>query len=555
MMRRARESGYRLMMRIAPPTGRCRPGRRGRRGVTGPAYARDESHDIRLIAAGRFTDAYMVNGPIERVFSGILGRTCDRPAGRPAARSRREDSVERCGKPVAICRLKRVAADLEGTFADRLPPRRQRTASGSRLRRRQAGVADRGERPGAARLRVTVFDGDAKAGRPHALADPALPLPESVIDEETGCDARARASSPLRLARQSIDSMRELLIARLSTRSSSAAARRAGTSNIPGRRRRRRTSTSASTGSPRSRSATSSSVGKRVIVLGGGNTAMDCCRSARRLGGEDVKVDRAQRLRRDEGRRGRRRTRSTRASRSINMHVPKFFLHEARQAHRHEFEKVASRVRRRKGRRQPRAHRRARRGSECDDVLVAIGQENAFPWIERDPAASSSTVGRAGARRGHDLPVDAAAGLLRRRRGVRAEEHHHRGRPRPRRRGVDRPLLPRRGRTVRPAPHVNLMSQKMGIHEWSYDNAVSQRRALRCRGRRPRRRWRASRSRSNSASTPRPPSRRRERCLNCDVQTVFTAPLCIECDACTDICPMDCITSSPTARRPTCARA
>ena len=233
----------------------------------------------------------------------------------------------------------------------------------------------------------------------------------------------------------------------------------------------------------------------------------------------------------------------------LNCHVPKAFVHENGQAHRHDLREGAGRV----------ATRRAGASwcppasptsFECDEVLVAVGQENAFPWIERDSRHRLRRVGHAGARQDHP-PVDAAARVLRRRRGLRAEEHHLGGGARPRGRDLDRPAAARRGRLASGPPP----DRQPDVAEDGHPRVELRQRDLAT----------TSASRCRAAAEKALASIRVEvelgfdaatafkeaqRCLNCDVQTVFNRQACIECDACVDICPMDCITFTANGEEP-----
>ena len=284
-------------------------------------------------------------------------------------------------------------------------------------------------------------------------------------------------------------------------------------------------------------------------MLGGGNTAMDCCRSSRRLGGEDVKV---------VVRSGFEEMKASPWEKEDAMHedipilnflVPKEFTHDNGRLTGVIFEKVKAEYDA-KGRRNLVPTGEPDQHIPCDDVLVAVGQENAFPWIERDigiefdkwdmPKVDPKTM-----RSTHPKVFfggDAAFGP---KNIIWAVAHGHEAAI-----SIDL-LLPRRGRRrAARRRQSTLVSQKMGIHEWSYDNDIS----LDKRFRVPHARQgggaaATSRPRSSSASTSSWRSSEAERCLNCDVQTVFTGQLCIECDACVDICPMDCITFTAERRR------
>jgi ferredoxin len=281
-------------------------------------------------------------------------------------------------------------------------------------------------------------------------------------------------------------------------------------------------------------------IGKRVIVLGGGNTAMDCCRSSRRLGGTDVKVIVRSGFEEMKASPWEKEDAMHEGIPIINFHVPKAFTHESGRLTGVVFEKVEAR-RGSDGRRQlvptgePDVH------FACDDVLIAVGQENAFPWIERDAGIE---FGKSG------LPVlnattlqstvsrvffggDAAFGP---KNIIWAVAHGHDAAI-----SIDRFC---RGEdiAVRPPPLVNLLSQKMGIHEWSYDNAISGDQRFRVPLKDVSIALKNIRVEVELGFDAAQAFAEAQRCLNCDVQTVFTSKACIECDACVDICPMDCIT-------------
>jgi NADPH-dependent glutamate synthase beta subunit-like oxidoreductase len=492
---------------------------------------------IRLIAAGRYADAYMVNW-VSNVFPGILGRTCDRPCEPACRRSRVEESNGEKPEPVAICRLKRVAADHKGDVRARMPQASAR--KGKRIACIGAGPASLAVARDLAPLgyAVTVFDAEAKAGGFMRTQIPRFRLPESVIDEETGyildLGVELRAG-------ERVDSMQTLL----ATGGWDAVfvgcgAPRGRDLQLPGRSE---AAANIHIGIDWLASVSFGHIeriGARVIVLGGGNTAMDCCRSARRLGASDVKVIVRSGFDEMKASPWEKEDAQHEGIPIINFHVPKAFLHEAGRLVGMRFEIVEARYDA-EGRRSLVPTGAPDVTFECDDVLVAVGQENAFPWIERDSGIEFDR---------HGLPVLDAATLQSTRPEVffggdaafgpkniiTAVAHGHEAAV-----SIDRFL---HGEDVhaRPAPHVNLMSQKMGIHEWSYDNAISNDLRFKVP-------WTAAEKALASikvevelgfdAATA---LKEAERCLNCDVQTVFAAPACIECDACVDICPMDCIT-------------
>ena len=486
---------------------------------------------IRLIAQGRHADAYMVNWK-SNVFPGILGRTCDRPCEPACRRGRIED------EPVAICRLKRVAADNKGDVSARMP-----TAPVNRIGKKVACIGAGPASMTVARdlaplgYHVVVYDADAKSGGMIRSQIPRFRLPESVIDEEMGYVTALGLE--MRLGER-IDSLGALLKEDYDAIFVGTGAPRGRDLEVPGRQEAAANIhigidwlSSVSFGHIEK-------IGRRVIVLGGGNTAMDCCRTARRLGGEDVKV--VVRSGYDE----------MKASPwekvdavhegipILNFLVPKAFTHADGQLTGVTFERVTPIVDER-GRRTLKPTGAPDEHIECDDVLVAIGQENAFPWIERDigldfdewgmPVVNETTLQSTNEK--VFFGGDAAFGP---KNIIWAVAHGHDAAI-----SIDHFC---RGADVRlrPPPGVLVSSQKMGIHEWSYDNDISA---------------------DDRQIVPQLPITEAlsnvkaevelgfdaalalaeaQRCLNCDVQTVFATPLCIECDACADICPTDCIT-------------
>ncbi len=486
---------------------------------------------IRLIAAGRYTDAYMVNW-WSNVFPGILGRTCDRPC-EPACRRAR---VER--EPVAICRLKRVAADYKDDIRDRLP-RPATSKNGFRVALVGAGPASLTVARDLLPLgyHCVLFDQDGRAGGMIRTQIPRFRLPEEVIDEEVGYILGLEPE--LRLG-QRVESLQALLDEGFDAVFVGTGAPKGRDLEVPGRRE---AAAHVHIGIEWLAAVSFGHVeriAERVVVLGGGNTAMDCCRTARRLGGKEVTVA----------------VRSAFAEMKaspweiedalsedipiLDHLVPLEFLHENGRLTGLRFQKVRT-ERDAQGRRSLVPTGEPDHVIPCDVVLVAIGQEPAFPWIERD-------IGVAFDR--HGLPVvdpvtfrsthpkvffggDAAFGP---KNIITAVAHGHEAAI-----SIDlalRGLDPGR----RPPPSTRLTSQKMGLHEWAYDNEVS----LEARRRVPH--LPRSRALASLAAEvelgfdPEQAWHEAERCLNCDVQTVFTRELCIECDACVDICPMDCIT-------------
>ena len=490
---------------------------------------------IRLIAAGRYGDAYMINWE-SNVFPGILGRTCDRPCEPACRRGRVEENNGGKPEPVAICRLKRVAADHKDDIRGRLP--QPGKPNGRRVACIGAGPASLTVARDLAPLgyRITIFDSDPQAGGFMRTQVPRFRLPEAVIDEEVGyildlgIDFRSG---------QRVDSLKALLAEGYAALFVGCGAPRGRDLDLPGRRE---AAAHIHIGIDWLASVSFGhidSIGRRVIVLGGGNTAMDCCRSARRLGGEDVKVIVRSGFEEMKASPWEKEDAQHEGIPILNYLVPVAFEHENGRLTGMRFQKVRAEFDA-QGRRALLPTGEPEQRFDCDAVLIAVGQENAFPWIERDLGLEFDRWG---------LPVldkttlqstiphvffggDAAFGP---KNIIWAVAHGHDAAI-----SIDR-LLSGADIHARPDPVVRVSSQKMGIHEWSYDNDVSpeQRRKV------P---WAAAEKTLKSIKVEvelgfdaAAAWKEAQRCLNCDVQTVFAKSLCIECDACVDICPMDCI--------------
>ena len=499
---------------------------------------------IRLIAQGRYTDAYMVNW-VSNVFPGILGRTCDRPCEPACRRSRVEESNGEKPEPVAICRLKRVAADLKDDIGKRMPKIAPR--NGKRIACIGAGPASLTVARDLLPLgyEVTLFDGESKAGGFIRTQIPRFRLPETVIDEETGyiLDLGVDFRGGQRVA-----SMKGLMSEGYDAIFVGCGAPRGRDLDLPGREEIRDNIhigidwlASVSFGHI-------TRIGKRVIVLGGGNTAMDCCRSSRRLGGTDVKVIVRSGFDEMKASPWEKEDAQHEGIPIINFHVPKSFEHVDGKLTGMKFEVVKA-VYDDKGRRSLVPTGEPEVLVECDAVLIAVGQENAFPWIEADSGIRFDKWG---------LPVlgkdtfqssvanvffggDSALGP---RNIITAVAHGHEAAV-----SIDRML---NGQEVgqRPAPTTNLMSQKMGIHEWSFDNDVSNNERFKVPWAKAAQALASIKVEVELGFDAATAFKEAARCLNCDVQTVFTKDTCIECDACVDICPMDCITFTANGDEP-----
>jgi formate dehydrogenase beta subunit len=494
---------------------------------------------IRLIAAQRYADAYLVNWK-SNVFPGVLGRTCDRPCEPACRRGRVEE------EPVAICRLKRVAADNKGDIRHLLPkPATHRNAM--RVALVGAGPASLTVARDLAPLgyHVTVFDGDTRGGGMIRSQIPKFRLPEEVIDEEVGFIEALGIET--RYGRY-IDSLKTLLAEGFDAIFVGTGAPRGRDLDVPGRQEGAANIhvgidwlSSVSFGHVQK-------IGKRVIVLGGGNTAMDCCRTARRLGGTDVKVIvrsgfeemKASPWEKDDAMRE--------DIPIMNFLVPKSFLVEHKKLAGMVFEKVKAEYDA-KGRRnlvptgEPDVH------VECDDVLVAVGQENSFPWIERDlglefdrwgmPVVNETTM--QSTLKNVFFGGDSAFGP---KNIIWAVAHGHQA-------AISlHKFLAGENVADRPPPHVTLVSQKMGIHEWSYDNHISNDLRYPVPHRDKAEALADIKAEVELGYDDKLAFAEAQRCLNCDVQTVFADELCIECDACVDICPVDCISFVNNADEP-----
>ncbi|MEF8738696.1 MAG: FAD-dependent oxidoreductase [Candidatus Accumulibacter necessarius] len=494
---------------------------------------------IRLIAAGRYSEAYMVNW-VSNVFPGILGRTCDRPCEPACRRSRVEDETadgrER-REPVAICRLKRVAADYKQDIRPLLPQAAAQK-NGRRVACIGAGPASLTVARDLAPLgyEVVIYDGDTRAGGMIRTQIPKFRLPEEIIDEETGyvlglgVDFRSG---------QYVSSLRGLLAEGYDAVFVGSGAPRGQDLDIPGRKAAAKSIHLGIDWLASVAFGHVTSISKRVIVLGGGNTAMDCCRSARRLGGTDVKVIVRSGFEQMKASAWEKEDAMHEGIPILNNLVPKAFTHNGGRLTGVTFQKVRS-VYDENGRRTLVPTGETDPHFECDVVLVAVGQDNAFPWIERDigiefdkwglPKLDERTTQST-------LPNvffggDAAFGP---KNIIWAVAHGHDAAV-----SIDR-MLNGEDIAVRPPPMTNLISQKMGIHAWRYDNAISVDRRLRVPLRDISAALKSIKIEVELGFDPQLAFKEAQRCLNCDVQTVFTPRLCIECDACMDICPMDCI--------------
>jgi len=514
-----------------------------------PAHTRVPEY-IRLIAAGRYDDAYLLNWD-SNVFPGILGRTCDRPCEPACRRGRVEESNGEKPEPVAICRLKRVAADnrsegIQARMRSRLPETIPGT-EGFRIACVGAGPASLAVARDLAPLgyRVTIFEADAKGGGFMRTQVPRFRLPEAVIDEEVGYILDLGVEL---VGNRRIDSLRALLDENFDAIFVGCGAPRGRDLHIQGRDGNTDKIHVGIEWLASVYFGHVTKVGKRVLVLGGGNTAMDCCRSARRLGGDDVKVIVRSGYEEMKASPWEKEDAEHEGVEILNWLNPKAFVHENGKLTGMWFTPM-------RADRDPNGKRKLLPTGEpdrffpCDEVLIAVGQENAFPWIERDlgmvfdewgmPRLDKLTMQSS-------LPKvffggDAAFGP---KNIIWAVEHGHQA-------AISiHNFLQGRDLRERPSPLTNLVSQKMGIHEWSYDNDIS----ADVRYVVP---WAPKEKTLTNIHQEvelgfdvQTAWKEAQRCLNCDVQTVFSKDLCIECDACVDVCPMDCITFTADGDEP-----
>jgi formate dehydrogenase beta subunit len=483
---------------------------------------------IRLIAQGRYTDAYMLNRE-SNVFPGILGRVCDRPC-EPACRRGRLDE-----KPVAICRLKRVAADYKEDITGRLPAVPEKK-NGKRVALIGAGPASLTVANDLLPLgyEITLFEKLAQAGGLMRTNIPAFRLPAGVIDEETGMILDMGVD--LRLNTE-IKSLARLLEQGYDAVFVGSGAPSGKNLEIPGRYETDRIYIgiawleSVAFGHV-------TSIAPRVVIIGGGNTAMDCCRTARRIGGTEIKVVarkppellKASDWELEEA--------EEEAIEIIYNHAPERFVVEDGVLKGVQFANVRW-YRDEKGKLRPQKLKDMM--LPCDAVILAVGQENALSFIERDigvefdewglPVVDKTTF--QSTREGVFFGGDAAFGPLN---IIWAVAHGHEA-------AISiHNYCQGRSPHDRPPRGLNLVSQRMGLQQWSYSNAWDPLKRLRVPHVPLEKRFAELRLEVEEGFDPPMAAREAERCLNCDIQTDFRADLCIECDACIDVCPVNCLT-------------
>ncbi|MGA9852050.1 MAG: FAD-dependent oxidoreductase [Gammaproteobacteria bacterium] len=483
---------------------------------------------IRLIAQGRFADAYMLNRE-SNVFPGILGRVCDRPC-EPACRRGRVDE-----KPVAICRLKRVAADYKGDIAERLP-KIPKQKNGKRIACIGAGCASLTVANDLQPLgyEIVMFEKQHEPGGLMRTNIPAFRLPANVLTEEINMIVKMGVD--LRLG-QPIESMKALLAQGFDAVFVGSGAPRGKNLEIPGRHD---DPAHVHIGIDWLESVAFGhidSVGKKVLIIGAGNTAMDCCRSSLRLGASNVKVMARKPLTMTKASDWELEEAIEEKVEMVQCHSPKEFVLENGRISGMLFEVLEYHE---EGGRL-KAHKTGEQFFPADDIVLAIGQENAFPWIESDigieldqwhvPAVDKKTM--QSTRPGVFFGGDAGFGPAN---IIWAVEHGHQA-------AISIHKYCHGEDIHKRLPYaMNLTSAKMGIHEWSYSNSFdpSVRRLV------PhvslKERFKKINIEVELGFSAEQTEIEVERCLNCDIQTVFFAPLCIECDACIDVCPTACLT-------------
>lgn len=485
---------------------------------------------IRLIAKGKYTEAYMVNWE-SNVFPGILGRTCDRPCEPACRRVRVED------EPVAICRLKRVAADNKDAV-EHLMPDIPKTKNGKKIALIGGGPASLTVARDLAPLgyEMDLYDEWSGGGGMMRTQIPAFRLPIEVLEEEVDYILNMGIKTHFN---HYVDSMKDMLTKGYDAIFVGTGAPKGRNLNIPGREE----------GSANIHIGIDwlagvafehiKSIGKKVIVLGGGNTAMDCCRTSKRLGGKDVTVVVRSESERMKASSWEKEDAMREDILILNNMPPKEFIVEDGKLKGVLFSKVRVEYDE-NGKRSLTPTGEPDEFIEADDVLIAIGQDNTFPWIERDIGLEMGKW---------ELPVldevtfqstlpdvffggDSAFGPEN---IITAVAQAHQA-------AISIDLFCQ-GKDLRDRldPMTNLVSQKMGIHEWMYDSPVVDDE-----------RYIVPHADKDTTLKNRKMEvelgfneiagfKEAQRCLNCDVQTVFNTSRCIECDACMDVCPTSCI--------------
>ena len=484
---------------------------------------------IRQIAQGNYNEAYMMNWE-SNVFPGILGRTCDRPCEPACRRTRTHD------KPVAICRLKRVTYDYKDEISSLLPTATE--SNGKRIALIGGGPASLTVARDLVIMgyQCVLFERDKRAGGLMRTNIPSFRLPEKVLNEEV--DQIINLGIETRFNTE-ITSMKEFLKEDFDAIFVVTGAPKGRDINIEGREEAGKSIHIGIDWLTSIAFEHTKSIGKKVIVLGGGNTAMDCCRTSIRLGADDVKVTVRSPFDQMKASEWEIEDAMNEDIPIYDNHVPKKFIIQNNKLVGMEFEKVEAKFDD-SGKRSLVPTGEDPIIFECDDVLVAIGQDNAFEWIERDIGIEFGEW---------DMPIvdkitfqstnqkiffggDAAWGPEN---IIWAAAHGHQAAI-----SIDK-FCNEKDLYERPEPGTTLVSQKMGVHEWSYDNDISQASRLLVPHAEKTVALKDLKMEVELGFDEQMALDEANRCLNCDVQTVFSEQLCIECDACVDICPTDCI--------------
>ena len=495
-----------------------------------PAHTKVPEY-IRLISHGKYDEAFEINWQ-SNVFPGILGRICDRPCEPACRRTRVEET------PVAICRLKRVAADNknpETDFTPQLPDKK----NGKKIGLIGGGPASLTVARDLLTLGydIDMYDDQSRAGGFVRTQVPSFRLPEKILNEEVDRILNMGVNT---IFNTYVDNLKEIIDKGYdAVFVGTGAPRGRDLPDLPGRLEGEESIAIGIEWLAGVLYRHITEVPSKVIVLGGGNTAMDCCRTARRLGGEDVQVI----------------VRSPRSDMKaspweiedaeeegipvVDNHSPLEFVIKNGKLIGMHFEKMNATYDD-KGRRTLTSTVEPPVFIPCDQVLLAVGQQNAFPWVGSDSNIEMNDQGMPIVdRTTHQSSVpnvffggDAAFGPQN---VITAVAHGHEA-------AISIDLFCQ-GKDVneRPAPVTSLASQKLDMHDWLYDSSVSDHH----RSRVPTMdRVKSLRDRllevelGYGKKTGRTEAMR---CLNCDVQTVFDYSTCIECDACVDVCPVSCI--------------
>jgi NADPH-dependent glutamate synthase beta subunit-like oxidoreductase len=486
---------------------------------------------IRLIAAERYTEAYMINWE-SNVFPGILGRTCDRPCEPACRRGRIEE------EPVAICRLKRVAADNKGEVKH-LMPSIPKAKNGKKIALIGGGPASLTVARDLAPLgyELHLYDEWNKGGGMMRTQIPAFRLPESVLEEEVDYILDMGVHTHFNTF---VESMKEILAKDYDAIFVGTGAPKGRNLSIPGREEADQNIHIGIDFLAGVAFEHIDKVGEKVIVLGGGNTAMDCCRTSRRLGGKEVTVVVRSPFKDMKASPWEIEDAQREDIPIFNNMPPKEFVLENGKLKGVLFGKVRAEYDE-NGRRKLIPTDEPDVFIEADDVMIAIGKDNAFPWIEKDIGIEFGKW---------ELPVldkvtfqstlphvffggDAAFGPEN---VITAVAHGHQA-------AISIDLFCQGVKVdKRPAPMTNLISQKMGIHEWIYDSPVVDDVRYKVPHENKTVTLKNRKVEVELGFDELVGFKEAQRCLNCDVQTVFITNRCIECDACIDICPTSCIT-------------